>query len=227
MLESTAAGRHDWWHRKWLYNIANWSTGRSRLRPNFLPWFVGTDIWPPDTWVHAHPIPLDWRPFDSTIAHAERAAEYVRDTPLLTKYLGSGWVMPRRQMWFYEIERAEAVANKSLNKFLGEIRPAHSRPSSLPTSLPSTTTPWNSTARTPGVQSASMESSATRERSTPHSGFAARYRFKQAAYPDHCGVESESASDPLRARPASHARVWFANGFLEQASDLGEARGRQ
>jgi hypothetical protein len=121
MLESTAAGRHDWWHRKWLYNIANWSTGRSRLRPNFLPWFVGTDIWPPDTWVHAHPIPLDWRPFDSTIAHAERAAEYVRDTPLLTKYLGSGWVMPRRQMWFYEIERAEAVANKSLNKFLGEM----------------------------------------------------------------------------------------------------------
>jgi hypothetical protein len=121
MLESTAGGRRDYWHKKWEFNIENWPLGRSRLRPCFLPWFVGDDIWPTETWLRQHPIPTDWRPYDNTIAHAERAAHYVKDTPLLAKYLGSGWQMPRRQMWFYEIERAEAVAQKTLNKFLGEM----------------------------------------------------------------------------------------------------------
>jgi hypothetical protein len=121
MLESTSAGRHNWWHRLWEYSIQNWSLGRSKLRPNFFPWFIGRDIYPTPAWLRARPIPADWRPFDVTLAHAERAAEYVHNTPLLAKYLGSNWRMPREQMWFYEVEREEHRAKKELNKFLSEM----------------------------------------------------------------------------------------------------------
>ena len=121
MLESTAAGRHDWWHRTFEFAIANYHLGRSRLRPCFLPWFVGSDIYPTQSWLRARPIPVDWRPYDSTINHAERAAAYVRNTPLLSKYLGSTWQMPREQMWFYEVERSEHAAKRELNHFLSEM----------------------------------------------------------------------------------------------------------
>ncbi len=81
MLESTAAGRHDWFHRTWEYSIANYHLGRSRLQPCFLPWFVGSDIYPTTAWLRARPIPDNWQPYESTLAHAERAISYVKDTP--------------------------------------------------------------------------------------------------------------------------------------------------
>ena len=216
MLESTAAGRHDWWHKKWLFNTENWPAGRSRLRPCFLPWFVGTDIWPTETWIRQHPIPTDWRPFDSTIAHAERAAEYVKDTPLLSKYLGFNWVMPKRQMWFYECERAEAVASKSLNKFLGEM-PASAFEAFQSTNISAfdhdTVELYRAHARHPlaiygivgnqgeiplRIQASQRDIDSTKPR-----------------VPITAHWSQNQKPNPLRARPASHARVWLANGFLE------------
>ena len=121
MLESTAAGRHNYWHRTYEFSVANYPLGRSRLQPSFLPWFVGTDLYPSEAWLKARPVPKDWRPYDSTIAHADRAEAYVKNNPLLTKQLGKDWTMPDRQKWFYEVERAEHMAKKELNHFLGEM----------------------------------------------------------------------------------------------------------
>lgn len=121
VLESTAQGRRNWWHKSWEHAKANWSSGRSRLRPIFLPWFVGSDLYPTDTWLRARPIPLDWKPASTTIAHAERARNYVRSNKLLTQFLGADWAMPYTQMWFYEVERAEHLAKNELNKFLQEM----------------------------------------------------------------------------------------------------------
>lgn len=121
MLESTAAGRHDWYHRTWEYSISNYHLGRARLQPCFLPWFVGSDIYPTPSWLRTRPIPQEWRPYDTTLAHAERAAAYVRDTPMLSKYLGSNWTMPREQQWFFEVERAEHAAKKELGHFMSEM----------------------------------------------------------------------------------------------------------
>jgi hypothetical protein len=121
VLESTAQGRRNWWHKSWEHAKAHWEDGRSRLRPIFLPWFVGADLYPTETWLRARPTPLNWKPEQTTIAHAERARHYVRSNKLLTQFLGADWQMPLPQMWFYEVERAEHLSKNELNKFLQEM----------------------------------------------------------------------------------------------------------
>lgn len=124
IMESTAEGRGNWWHRTWEQNKKDWDRGRGRVRPVFLPWYVGTDLYPSATDLRARPIPSDWTPSDRTIRHAERARQYVLANPLLFKYLAKGdrdWQMPRAQMWFHEIEYETALAKKELNLFLSEL----------------------------------------------------------------------------------------------------------
>jgi hypothetical protein len=121
VLESTAMGRRNWWHKSWEHAKSNWASGRSRLRPIFLPWFVGKDLYPMEAWLRARPIPADWTPQTHTIAHADRARNYVRSNSLLKRFLGNDWIMPREQMWFYEVEYDEHKAKNELNKFLQEM----------------------------------------------------------------------------------------------------------
>lgn len=125
-LESTALGRDNWFARTWEIVREDWSRGRSRIRGVFLPWYVGTDIYPPksDLWRFHQMRSSGWTPNERTIAHAERARQYVVTNPLLFKHLAQGnasWTMPLSQMWFYEIERETALKKKSLNKFLAEM----------------------------------------------------------------------------------------------------------
>lgn len=120
VLESTANGRGDYWHDTWLINKANAAEGIAKMHPLFLPWFVGRDIYPTREWLRARPIPVGWSPAESTMQHAVKAAEYVASTPLLTKHLGSEWVMPVEQMWWYEVERKWAQQKNELNIFLSE-----------------------------------------------------------------------------------------------------------
>jgi len=124
ILESTALGRGNWWHDTWKQTKEDFPTGRSRLCPVFLPWFVGIDIYPTETDLRMRPTPSDWVPSDGTIRHAERAREYVLSNPLLFQHLAHGstsWRMPRAQMWYYEIEREAAVKKNQLNLFLSEM----------------------------------------------------------------------------------------------------------
>lgn len=124
VLESTALGRGNWWHRTWKQTKADWDRGRARMRPVFLPWYVGTDLYPTAADLIARPVPHDWIPSDRTIHHAERARAYVLGNPLLFKYLAKGntdWRMPREQMWFWEIEYETAREKKQLNLFFSEL----------------------------------------------------------------------------------------------------------
>ena len=121
VLESTAHGRHNWWHRTWEYSKENWASGRARLFPVFLPWFVGRDLYPTNTWIHSRPIPKDWKPMGLTIAHAERAKNYVKASPILRKHIGENWTMPLDQMWFWEVTRAEYEAKNELAEFYSEM----------------------------------------------------------------------------------------------------------
>lgn len=121
ILEGTAEGQHNWWHDKWLSAKAGWPEGRSRLRPLFLPWFCGTDLYPTRTWLKARPIPQNYVPAPYVIDHARRASEYVASNTLLTKYFGSSWIMPMEQQWFYEVERGQAQRENRLNDFLQEM----------------------------------------------------------------------------------------------------------
>ena len=120
-LESTASGRDNWWHKKWEYAKANHAKGMSRLRPVFLPWYVGTDLYPNRTWLRGHKVPRDYKPNQQVEDHAERAKEYVAANPMLRKYLGENWEMPIEQQWFYEVNRQEYAANGELNKWYQEM----------------------------------------------------------------------------------------------------------
>lgn len=121
VLESTAKGRGNWWHNTWKVSKSGWPIGRSRLRPVFLPWFVGSDIYPTSTWLKAHPVPENYEPDKETDEHARRAEEGVSTNDLLSKYLGTDWRMPIEQKWFWEAERFEAKAKKQLAQFFSEM----------------------------------------------------------------------------------------------------------
>lgn len=123
LLESTASGLDNYWHRKWLFNIEKWPERKSRLCPMFLPWYVGTDIYPTPTWLRAHPIPEGYEFSELAVKHAGRAKDYVQsgNNPLITKFLGSSWEMPPEQMYFWEVTREEYAAEKKLNDFYSEL----------------------------------------------------------------------------------------------------------
>lgn len=123
LLESTASGRNNYWHNKWIFNVANWPQRKSRLCPMFLPWYVGTDLYPTETWIRARPIPQGHEFPEIVRKHANRAKDYVQSgqNPLITKYLGARWEMPPEQMWFWEVTRDEYAATKKLNDFYAEL----------------------------------------------------------------------------------------------------------
>lgn len=123
ILESTAQGP-GYWKRKWEQTKRDYPQGRSRMRPAFLPWYVGTDLYPTAAELRQRPIPADWVPLDRTIKHAERARAYVTTDPLLLKYLAKGnrhWQLPREQMWWWESGYESHRQSKTLNLFLAEF----------------------------------------------------------------------------------------------------------
>lgn len=121
-LEGTAEGINNWWHKKWKTQKALWPERRGRLRPLFLPWFVG-GLYPKQADLRARPVPHNYeeRMLPWAKAHAEMAAEYVRSTDYLRRHLGEDWTMPLEQIWYYETERDAAIREGRLNKFLQEM----------------------------------------------------------------------------------------------------------
>lgn len=121
ILESTAKGRKNYWHRMWMDSKAKYERGTSSFYPMFLPWFVGKDIWPTEGWIRKHPIPAEYEPATLTYHHSERAKNYVRSNDLLRKFLGENWEMPVEQMWWWELTRDEYKSKDMLNKFYEEM----------------------------------------------------------------------------------------------------------
>lgn len=123
-LESTGLGRANWWFDKWESVKVEYPAGRTPIRPVFLAWFFGVDLYPTDDIHRTLPPPVDWIPLDRTIRHAERARQAVLANPIWLQYLAKNdrsWQLSRRQMWYYERERELAIKEKRLNKFLSEM----------------------------------------------------------------------------------------------------------
>ena len=121
VLESTAEGDAGWWPETWRTSKELWPKGRSRFCPLFLPWYVGTDIYPTPTWIRVRPIPLDWVPLDDTRRHVAAAELYVRSHPLLKNHLGKDWRMPLKQQWFWEVEHEQAKRKGTEATFYQEM----------------------------------------------------------------------------------------------------------
>ncbi len=122
ILESTAGVIKSWFHKQWRWNKERWGVSGqvARLRPMFLPWFVGRDMYPTKTDERQHPIPRGWTPGILTEKHASSARDYVRSDPLLREALGAEWTMPREQQWWWEYTRDYYKEKGTLNNFLRE-----------------------------------------------------------------------------------------------------------
>lgn len=113
ILESTGAGDQGWWPSKWHYSKENWPN--CRLCPLFLPWFVGSDIYPKPAWLRKSPVPRNFydRRLPPTREHVAKAEAYVASHPLLRRHLGAGWTMPLDQQWFWECGHQEALESSA------------------------------------------------------------------------------------------------------------------
>lgn len=120
-IEGTAKGDSGWGRKRWEAAKQLWPQGMSRLRPNFTPWFTGTDLYPTPGWLHMHPIPTTWKPDELTEGHARKSNEYVAQHETLQRVLGSGWTMNREQQWYWHASRREAEELDELEGFMGEL----------------------------------------------------------------------------------------------------------
>lgn len=120
VIESTALGRGNWFHRKWKTAKENWSGRGSKLCPIFLPFYVGRDIYPDEGWLSKHPVPSSWVVPDRLVALADRCAAEVERNDRLRKYLGSAWVMPKEMIWWYYFTESEYRDTEELNRFRAE-----------------------------------------------------------------------------------------------------------
>lgn len=101
--ESTAKGRHNWWHEEWLVT----TEGLGRCFNVFIPWYAErSKYWlpPPSTWV----------PTSETLAFAARVADKG------PQFMRRPITLDREQLYWYEQRRAEAVRKEQLYKFLEE-----------------------------------------------------------------------------------------------------------
>lgn len=129
-LESTADGTGDWWHSFWSTNVDLWPSRKTRFKPIFIPWYLGTDVWPTEGWLTPKRLrALDhYTPSDLALAHARKAHEYVLSTPELRAHLGSNYEIPKHQLMFWEYSRDYALArdkssgkSDAIKKWLQEI----------------------------------------------------------------------------------------------------------
>ncbi len=102
-LESTAQGRDNWWHRKFM---RAWEHAYDRWRAVFIPWYAeSTTYTRPD-------IPPGWQPHPDTLAHADKVR---RTSP---EYVGRVVELSVGQMYWWETKRASYKQDGALAYFL-------------------------------------------------------------------------------------------------------------
>lgn len=104
ILESTAEGVDNWWHKTWKLSKKGWHKGEARLCPLFLPWYLGTDIYPTPTWIETRPVSADFRSnlLKETKLMMAKAKMFVKSDPLLSSVLGDDWEMGDEQAWYWQ-----------------------------------------------------------------------------------------------------------------------------
>lgn len=126
VLEGTAQGDDGWWHDKYWWNKHNYGkpgTG-ARMRPTFLPWVVGMDIYPSETTLKTlgwDSIKDKWEPQPETASYSKSIQNYVRSSYYISKHMGKYWKMPREQMFYYEASIKEYEATNTLHVWSQEM----------------------------------------------------------------------------------------------------------
>lgn len=107
VLESTAEGVDNWWHKTWKLSKAGWHKGKARLCPLFLPWFLGSEIYPTRVWLSTRPVDPEWKPSKECRTMMAKAKMFVSCDPVLSEVLGTDWEMGREQAWYWDVNFEE------------------------------------------------------------------------------------------------------------------------
>lgn len=121
VLESTFSSNRGWFPEKYDYAKLHRDDGLSRLIPIFFSFCCARDIYPTRTWESTHPIPYDWQPEGKILEQITKAELFIRNDPLLSKYFGRDWFMPRVQQWFYHVGYTEAENTGTLSSWFQEM----------------------------------------------------------------------------------------------------------
>ncbi len=105
LFESTAKGRHNWWHKHWLAAKAGSAT--PNFRNIFIPWYA-------EPGRYSMPCPPGWVPAAETLAHARRAQV------MGPRWLGHKVELTKEQLVWYQASREYFTAKGKLKKFLEE-----------------------------------------------------------------------------------------------------------
>jgi hypothetical protein len=103
LLESTAKGRHNWWHEHWEV-----SKTKGRFFNVFIPWYAEPSK-------YAIEPPALWAPTPHTLQHAKRCEESS------AKWMGRTIRLTRDQLYWYESTRSYYEAKDQLQKFIEEV----------------------------------------------------------------------------------------------------------
>jgi len=103
VLESTAKGRYNWWHKQWLKSEQE----LGRFAPVFIPWYAEPSK-------YRLPPPPDWIPSSDSLAHAKACLE---ESP---RWMGTAVTLAREQLYWYERERQAWTQDDRLADFLSE-----------------------------------------------------------------------------------------------------------
>lgn len=111
LMESTALGRYNWWHRLWL-GAEKGATPVHDIGPIFIPWYAEPEKW------RLRP-PTDWIPNSATLEHGKKCEA---EAP---RWLGKSIRLTKDQLYWYERSRvaaedAEERKPGSLATFLSE-----------------------------------------------------------------------------------------------------------
>lgn len=120
VLEGTGSTATTWQKEKWDYYTENKKNG-GRFTPFFIPPACAGDLYPPDDWLRANPIPAMWSPSDRTRKMRRRGELFVRSTDYLWKVLGQHWEMDKEFQWYWECLYKEAIASHSEREMLSQF----------------------------------------------------------------------------------------------------------
>lgn len=104
LFESTAKGRHNWWHEHWEVS----RSGKGRFFCVFIPWYA-------EKAKYSVPAPPAWEPSPHTLQHAKRCEDSS------TKWMGRRYSLTRDQLYWYESTREYYAAKDQLQKFIEEV----------------------------------------------------------------------------------------------------------
>lgn len=121
ILESTAERRNDYWHNTVKDVLREQQIGTTSFVCSFTPWCVRDDLYPTIGWIKGRAAAYErFVPSIETLQYARAMEATIHADYYFRKHMGSDWVMPKEQLFWYQLKKEEAERKNTLHIFLRE-----------------------------------------------------------------------------------------------------------